>query len=81
MKFLKLTFHLKSMSVEDKLFYYMNGLKDRTRRELKISAVKDLDNAMAIATNLEQDFDSIQNVNYIKTRNNDKKFIVNRNIK
>ncbi|CAF0994220.1 unnamed protein product [Brachionus calyciflorus] len=58
----------------------MNGLKDRTRRELKIRAVKDLDNAMAIATNLEQDFDSIQNVNYIKTRNNDKKFFVNRNI-
>ena len=28
MKFLKLTFHLESMSVEDKLFYYMNGLKD-----------------------------------------------------
>ncbi|CAF1062661.1 unnamed protein product [Brachionus calyciflorus] len=80
MKFLKLTFHLESMCEEDKFFYYMNGLKDRTRRELKIRAVKDLDNAMAIATNLEQDFDSIQNVNYTKTRNNDKKFFVNRNI-
>ncbi|CAF0993900.1 unnamed protein product [Brachionus calyciflorus] len=39
----------------------MNGLKDRTRRELMIRAVKDLDKAMAIATYL-RDFDSIQNV-------------------
>ena len=66
-QFLKCSFNLKMMDDGDKFFHYVKGLKEKTKTEIKCRDIKTLDEAIALATRLEQEIET-RNINYSSTK-------------
>jgi len=68
-KFLTLTNRLSSLSEVEKIFYFKEGLKDDTKRELICRGVKELEKAIPLASQsqLESSRNGLEKVIFLKT--------------
>ena len=66
-KFLTLTNKLGSMVEEEKMFYFREGLKENTKKEIICRRIVKLEEAIPLAIQLESAASCISKVNFVKT--------------